>query len=158
MYRDVTTGSRRMPHDLVLVLALATVLVPVALLGLQGLGRIALGLVFILFCPGYVLTAALFPKDSDLDWIERLALSFGLSIAVVPLIGLGLNFTPYGLSRKPSFKARLREVRMERHALFRRDVRGRVQTARYHLGNRGFAGQGGDARSGPARSGPFDPR
>ena len=34
---------------------------------------------------------------SDLDGIERTALSFGLSIAVVPLIGLGLNYTPWGI-------------------------------------------------------------
>ncbi len=94
-------GFRERPYDLLLVLLLASVLVPVALLGLQGLGRIALGLVFILFCPGYVLTAALFPKAVDLDWIERLALSFGLSIAVVPLIGLGLNFTPWGIFLEP---------------------------------------------------------
>ena len=55
--------------------------------------RIALGLPFILFFPGYTLIAALFPKKTDLDPIERVALSFGLSIAVVPLIGLALNYT-----------------------------------------------------------------
>jgi len=31
-----------------------------------------------------------------IDGIERVALSFGLSIAIVPLIGLVLNFTPWG--------------------------------------------------------------
>jgi len=39
-------------------------------------------------------TAALFPGKDDLDGIERIALSFGLSIAVVPLMGLALNYTP----------------------------------------------------------------
>ena len=29
--------------------------------------------------------------------IERVALSFGLSIAISPLLGLGLNYTPFGL-------------------------------------------------------------
>jgi len=33
----------------------------------------------------------LFPGKDDLDGIERIALSFGLSIAVVPLLGLALN-------------------------------------------------------------------
>ncbi len=63
--------------------------------------RIILGLPFILFLPGYTLIAALFPKKSDLDAIERVALSFGLSIAVVPLIGLALNYTPWGIRLYP---------------------------------------------------------
>jgi uncharacterized membrane protein len=63
--------------------------------------RSALGLVMILFIPGYALIAALFPGKSDIDGIERAALSFGLSIAVVPLIGLGLNFTPWGIRLDP---------------------------------------------------------
>ena len=45
--------------------------------------------------------AALFPKKDDLDGIERVALSFGLSIAVTPLIGLALNYTPYGIKLIP---------------------------------------------------------
>ena len=56
---------------------------------------------FILFFPGYLLIAAMFPRKDDLNGIERFALSFGLSIAVVPLIGLGLNYTPWGISLVP---------------------------------------------------------
>jgi len=55
----------------------------------------------VLFVPGYSLIAALFPAKADLDGIERVALSFGLSIAVVPLIGLGLNYTPWGIRLVP---------------------------------------------------------
>jgi uncharacterized membrane protein len=47
------------------------------------------------------LIAALFPKKADLGGIERVALSFGLSIAVVPLIGLILNYTPWGIRLYP---------------------------------------------------------
>jgi len=63
--------------------------------------RIGLGLAFVLFLPGYVLVAALYPRKNDLDLAERLALSLGLSIAVVPLIGLGLNYSPWGIRLSP---------------------------------------------------------
>ncbi len=63
--------------------------------------RTILGLLLILFIPGYSLIAALFPKKDDLEGIERLALSFGLSIAVTPLIGLILNYTPWGIRLTP---------------------------------------------------------
>jgi len=39
--------------------------------------------------------------DRGIDGIERVALSFGLSIAIVPLIGLVLNFTPWGIRLVP---------------------------------------------------------
>ena len=64
--------------------------------------RILLGLPIILFLPGYSLISALFPKKDDLDPIERIALSFGLSIAIVPLIGLILNYTPFGIRLLPT--------------------------------------------------------
>ena len=63
--------------------------------------RILFGVAMVLFIPGYALIAALFPARGDLDGIERVALSFGLSIAVVPLIGLALNYTPWGIRLDP---------------------------------------------------------
>ncbi|TAJ45310.1 DUF1616 domain-containing protein [Methanofollis fontis] len=63
--------------------------------------RVVFGLPMVLFIPGYALIAALFPAKDDLDGIERVALSFGLSIAVVPLIGLALNYTPWGIRLDP---------------------------------------------------------
>lgn len=47
--------------------------------------RIIVGSIFILFLSGYVLSYAFFLKK-EVDVIERIALSFALSIAVVPLI------------------------------------------------------------------------
>ncbi|ADZ09094.1 protein of unknown function DUF1616 [Methanobacterium lacus] len=63
--------------------------------------RTFLGILLILFIPGYSLIAALFPKKGDLDGIERSALSFGLSIAITPIIGLMLNYTPWGIRLTP---------------------------------------------------------
>ncbi len=65
-----------------------------------------LAILLVLFVPGYVLVAALFPGSviegqREIDWIERITLSFGLSIAVVPLLGLLLNFTPWGIRFVP---------------------------------------------------------
>jgi len=54
--------------------------------------RIALGLPFLLFFPGYTLIAALFPKNSDIGTTERLALSIGFSVVITPLIGVVLNY------------------------------------------------------------------
>lgn len=84
-----------------ILLALATLFFTLTSMGDISVVRIPLGLLMVLFVPGYTLIAALFPKMKDLDGIERVALSFGLSIAVVPLIGLGLNYTPWGIRLTP---------------------------------------------------------
>ena len=54
-----------------------------------------------LFLPAYVLIATLFPRKDDLDGIERVALSFGLSIVISPLLGFVLNYTPFGIRLTP---------------------------------------------------------
>ena len=63
--------------------------------------RWVFGSVFVLFIPGYVTVEALFPKGRELDSIERFALSVGLSLALVPLVGLLLNYTPWGIRLTP---------------------------------------------------------
>jgi hypothetical protein len=63
--------------------------------------RWVLGSVFVLYLPGFSLIQLLFPKGKDIDSLERFALSIGLSLAVVPLIGLVLNFTPWGIRFAP---------------------------------------------------------
>jgi uncharacterized membrane protein len=87
--------------DLIAIVALSALLVVIIYLVPVDALRIALGLPFILFFPGYALLAFLFPERKSLDLIERVALSFGLSIAITPLIGFGLNFTPFGIRLEP---------------------------------------------------------
>lgn len=53
--------------------------------------RIILGSVFVLFLPGFAWSFVFFAKE-EIDWIERIALSFGLSIALVPLAVFWLNY------------------------------------------------------------------
>jgi len=87
--------------DLWLIGVLTVLLAVAVAVSPAGISRIMLGLPFLLFFPGYTLVAALFHKKGSLGGVERVALSFGLSIAVVPLIGLVLNFTPWGIRLDP---------------------------------------------------------
>jgi uncharacterized membrane protein len=96
-------GNRKPSLDLLLVAGLvlltdAFMLVP-ALSG--SFLRTYLGVLLVLLLPGYALTSAIFPAKKDLDGIERAAISFGLSIAVVPTVGLGLNYTIWGIREIP---------------------------------------------------------
>ncbi len=63
--------------------------------------RLPLGLAYLLFAPGYLLQAALFPRRDDLDGVERLGLSLGLSVALIPLLALVLDNLPWGLRLGP---------------------------------------------------------
>ena len=62
--------------------------------------RYVLGAIFVLFLPGYTFIRALFP-EKELDNIERAALSMGMSIALVPITGIILNYTPWGIRTTP---------------------------------------------------------
>lgn len=62
--------------------------------------RYILGSIFVLFLPGYSLIKTLFPTK-EIDNIERTALSIGMSLALVPLVGLLLNYTPWGIKLTP---------------------------------------------------------
>lgn len=52
--------------------------------------KIVFGSVYVLFLPGLVLSYIFFKKN-EIDIIERIALSFALSIAVVPILVFYLN-------------------------------------------------------------------
>jgi len=70
--------------------------------------RYIFGSIFVLWMPGYTFIKALFPAklpiqaaSKELETIERIALSIGMSLALVPIVGLLLNYTPWGISLTP---------------------------------------------------------
>ena len=92
---------------LAMATALATFTIPEDMFPLVYI-RYVLGTVFVLWLPGYSFIKALFPTEppfktqsKNLDAIERTALSLGLSLALVPIIGLMLNYTPWGIRLTP---------------------------------------------------------
>lgn len=81
------------------------------------LARILLGFLFVVFAPGYALVSLLLPAStSDPDanlrystgnWslvvttVERAILSIGFSVMLVPLLGIVLNYSSWGLQPVP---------------------------------------------------------
>lgn len=104
--------DRGLPVDL--IVAVAFVLVADAVVSVAGalpILRAVVGFPILFFVPGYVLLAALFPAERapgrtarrglpttgrGLDVPTRLALSFGISVALLPVFAVALAFTPFG--------------------------------------------------------------
>jgi uncharacterized membrane protein len=70
--------------------------------------RYVFGAIFVLWLPGYAFVKALFPtelpiktRDKNLDSVERVALSAGMNLVLVPIVGLVLNYTPWGIRLTP---------------------------------------------------------
>lgn len=66
--------------------------------------RYVLGAIFILYLPGYTVIKTLFPvkmpikaSTENLDRIERIILSLGVSFVIVPIVGLLLDYSPWGI-------------------------------------------------------------
>lgn len=96
-------GNRKPPLDLLIVagiVLITNVVVRVPVLSDSFL-RTCLGIFLVLFLPGYALAGAIFPAKRDLEGIERVAISFGLNIAVVPILGLSLNYSTWGIRETP---------------------------------------------------------
>ncbi len=87
----------KLQNELAIIDVLAVLLIIIIAFVPIGVLRIILGLPFLLFFPGYTLIAALYPRATGIGNFERVALSFGFSIAVTGLMGLVLNYTPWGI-------------------------------------------------------------
>ena len=78
--------------DLLVMNVLAALLaVVIWFADIQGL-RIALGLPFILFFPGYAFVAVLFPSANDLGATQRAILAIAFSIIIAPFLGFIVNW------------------------------------------------------------------
>ena len=89
-------------HRAILIVLVAfTSLLFLAAAFTSGALQIILGLPVVLFIPGYILLSALFPDKGSLSGVERITFSIGLSIAITVIIGVILNFTPWGIDLYP---------------------------------------------------------
>jgi len=62
--------------------------------------RYVMGTLFVLFLPGYSFMKVLFP-GKKLNDVEGVTMSMGMSLAIVPIVGLLLNYTPLGIRIVP---------------------------------------------------------
>lgn len=86
-------GHNKFFSDLAIITLWISITIVVVLTSENTYIRTILAIPTILIIPGYILVAALFPKKDRLDIIERISLSFGLSIVIVSILGLILSFT-----------------------------------------------------------------
>ncbi len=63
--------------------------------------RYVFGSLLVLFLPGYSLVGFIYSKKEDLDYLTRISVSFVMSLAIATLVGLVLNFTPFGITLFP---------------------------------------------------------
>ncbi|MBI5001005.1 MAG: DUF1616 domain-containing protein [Euryarchaeota archaeon] len=110
--------GRTHPADLILVFIFSIIALALVI-GLPdgNIARIVFGIPLMILFPGYMLVSALWPKAGELQdnafngaknepstrlaglgVLERAALSFGLSIALLAFTGLALNYTPVGIT------------------------------------------------------------
>lgn len=93
--------NKKFQNRFLLIDILVILLIVIITLFPSNVLRIILGLPFLLFFPGYMLITIIYPRRHELGSIERLAFSLGLSIAICAIIGLILNFTPWGIRSYP---------------------------------------------------------
>lgn len=92
------------PVSIILCMLWSFILLPTFVLNAGGIIWTLLGLPCLFFIPGYLLLFTLFPRKKTyggMDGVERFIISIGLSLIVVSFIGVGFNYTPWGLRVTP---------------------------------------------------------
>ncbi|WP_121823393.1 DUF1616 domain-containing protein [Halostella salina] len=154
MKYEQSNGSRRsrlafFPFDLAAAVAFALAGTVVLFIWDGSLLRAAVGVPLLLFLPGYVVVAVAFPGSADtaasdqpfdpspddpaatVDGVERAALSFGMSVALLPVVAVAVAASPFPLSRPVvvaafvglicvgAVTAAVRRARLARHRRYR---------------------------------------
>jgi uncharacterized membrane protein len=95
------TITIKYPIDILLCLLYSILLIFLILFDINDILRMVIGLPFLLFIPGYLFLLSIAPDKSaksEIDAIHKIAISIGLSIALVSLDGILLFYTPLGFS------------------------------------------------------------
>jgi len=71
-------------------------MIPVALFT-SGFIQVILGIAFMFFLPGFCTVSALYPRNEHWSALQKFAISLGSSMAIIPIIGLILNYSPWGI-------------------------------------------------------------
>lgn len=114
LFGSLTTNVKRLPGDVYAVAAYAVFAEPLVtgFMAVPQAVRVSTALPLVLFLPGYVVLSVLYPGTTPavdetrwltlagkgLRWPDRLVLSFGTSIAMIPLFGLLLSGLALGLT------------------------------------------------------------
>jgi len=91
----------RLSNDLLLINITSIILIILIIVFPSSWLRGVIGAPFVIFFSGYTLIPAFSPRSSAFSGLRRIALSFGMSIALAPLMGLFLNISPWGFSLYP---------------------------------------------------------
>ncbi len=89
--------KKRIEIDLLAIVILTFVFILISFTDSISWLRVALGFPILILFPGYLFIGALYPRKDSLSHISRIALSLGLSIVMVVLTGLMLNYFPWGI-------------------------------------------------------------
>jgi uncharacterized membrane protein len=85
-------------HEKVIVFSCFILLFILTGFGLQGptiIIRLPLAIFLLLFIPGYMVLAIALPNAGDLAFVERIGLSFGISLTILPLLTLLIDILPF---------------------------------------------------------------